>query len=219
MAEFPTSDAGVRALRAELLGELAASTYPKESIGLIARNHQLTVEDVRALVGNYGYPDKKEMRRHLFELGVSTPPPTPAPALAPRPAPTADSTNAIERLLAEGGKSQRARTKNLAEKINTLLGDLRELVLTERKETAAAVAALAERTRLKAEVDALEAQLAEKKALLKPAAKKAAAAPAPSTDNKAIREWAAKHSVACTAFGRVPRDVVEAYEVATRGAA
>lgn len=220
MAEFPTSDDGIRALRIKVLRSLAASTHPAHAMGAVAGHNDLTIDEAKALVVDYGYPDIKEMRRHLFELGVSTPPPpaqAPVPALGP--APTADSTNAVERLLAEGGKSKRARTKNLADKISTLLVDLRELVLTERRETAAAVVAAAERARLKAEVDDLEAQLAKKKAQLKPAAKKTAARPTSREDAQAIRAWAVKHSIACPDRGRLPGDVIEAYELAAAGAA
>jgi hypothetical protein len=208
MSGFPVSDEAIRALRLKILRSLVAATYPEHALGSVAGHNDLTIDDAKAMVAAYGYPDHARMRNHILVLEGKTPAPAPAPK-------TADSHNAVERLLAEAGKSKRARTKSLAAKILVQLNVLRQQVLTERQETEASVAAAVERARLKAEVDQLEAALAEKKKLLRPGAKAAD----PSIDNKAIREWAAKHSVACPAFGRVPRDVIEAYELATKGAA
>lgn len=216
MTNFPTSDVEIRALRVRVLRALGAAAHPKEAIGLVASNHKLTVEDVRSLVAQHGYPDPKEMRRHAFELDTNgtVPPTRPAPTALPQ---ATQQSLVIERLLGAGEKSAKARTRNLAKKIREQLADLRALVIDERNAADAAAAAEAERVRLQAEVDHLEQQLAEKKKALG-GSKAGRASTTPKGDAAAIRAWAGEHSVFCPAFGRVPRDVVEAYELATRQA-
>lgn len=219
---FPTSDEDIRALRVKILRALGAAKYPAQAIGSVAGNNNLTVEDVKALVANYGWPDPKEMSRHAFELAsgpaYAASPPRPA---APRPsAPPPPPAGAIEQLLGTAEKSAKARTRRLVARIRESLIELREIVITEKKEAEAAQAQAEEQVRLKAEVDALEQQLAEKKAQLKkPGTTKARASTTPQGNAKTIRAWAAAHSVACPTHGRVPRDVVEAYETAIGGGA
>lgn len=214
MSEFPTSDADIRALRVKILRALAASAHPRMAIGSVAGHNGLTVDDVKSLIKDYGWPEPHEMARHVLELQGQTPP-APRPA-RPTPQPPAAQGNGTERLLDAADKSGRARTRNLAAKIREHLKDLREMVILERREAEAAAAAAAERARLKAEVDELEKQLAQKKALLKPSAPKKS--PKAAAGNRVIRDWAAAQSVACPSFGRIPRDVVEAYELATKAA-
>lgn len=217
MTNFPTSDVEIRALRVRVLRALGAAAHPKESIGIVAANHQLTVEDVRSLVDKHGYPDPKEMRRHAFELDTngSVPPARPAPSAVPQqPA----QALIIERLLGAGEKSAKARTRNLAKKIRGNVAELHGLVVAERKEAEAATAAAEERVRLRAEVEELERQLAEKKAKLRPTTTTKKATDAPKNSAAEIRAWAATHSVACPAFGRLPGDVIEAFELANRQA-
>jgi hypothetical protein len=226
VSEFPTSDADIRALRIKILRALSAVDYPAQAIGSVAGRHQLTVEDVKSMVAAYGWPDPKEMRRYAFELEVGNIPGRSVPPAArppvPQPAPQQPSAQALalERLLNAAERSPRARTKKLAARIRANLNDLRELVIDERKASEAAAAKAAEQARLKAEVADLEAQLAKKKAELKPGAgPKSRESTTPEGNAKAIRAWASKHSVDCPERGRVPRDVVEAYQLATAGAA
>lgn len=219
---FPTSDEDIRALRVKVLRALAAAQYPKESIGLVAASHKLTVDDVKSLVEKYGYPDAQAMRRHAFELSTSadqpqTARPTPAPRpTAPRPTAARQpdqQPNMVEALLATGERSTKARTRNLSKKIAEMLVDLRAAVLDERKAHEQAE----RKARLKAEVAELERQLVEKKKALV-GRKPGKSSTTPAGNAAEIRAWAAKHSVACPAFGRVPGDVVEAYELSTRQA-
>lgn len=216
MSEFPTSDADIKALRVKILRALAASPHPRMAIGSVAGHNGLTVDDVKSLIKDYGWPEPHDMARHVLELQGQTPPAPPRPA-QPTPQPPAAQGNGTERLLDAADKSSRARTRNLAAKIREHLKDLRELVILERREAEAADAAAAERARLKAEVDELEKQLAQKKALLKPSTPKKTT-PKASAGNRVIRDWAAAHGVACPSFGRIPRDVVEVYELATKAA-
>lgn len=228
MSEFPTSDADIRALRIKILRALSAMDYPAQAIGSVAGRHQLTVDDVKSMVAAYGWPDPKEMRRYAFELevgnipGKSVPPAARPPVPQPVPQQPSAQALALERLLNAAERSPRARTKKLAARIRANLNDLRELVIDERKASEAAAAKAAEQARLKAEVAALEAQLAKKKAELRPGGgpgPKSRESTTPAGNAKAIRAWASKHSVECPERGRVPRDVVEAYELATAGAA
>lgn len=219
MSEFPTSDADIRALRIKILRQLGAKDYPAQAIGPVAAGHKLTVDDVKSLVGSYGWPDPKEMRRYAFELELGKVPAQSTPPAAQPPVPQQPSTQAlaIERLLNAAERSPHARTKKLAVRIRANLNDLRELVIAERKASEDAAAKAAEQARLKAEVAALEAQLAAKKAQLKPGVHRESTTP--KGNAKEIRAWASKHSVECPERGRLPRDVVEAYELATAGAA
>jgi hypothetical protein len=200
VAEFPVNDEDIKALRLQILRALAVATYPKEAIGPLAAKH--------------GYPDKAEMARRVIELSGSVPaiprplPPAPGntrspggPLDLPR-ASNATTPGSVEppnlthgTLLVAGEKSPKARTRRLAARIRAELAELRGLV------------------QLLAEVKKLEEELAAKKAALRTPVKKAAA-----SDNAAIRAWAAAKGIECTAFGRVPAAVREAYEAA-QGAA
>lgn len=250
MAEFPVSDEDIKALRLKLLRALAASQYPKEAIGPIAANNGLTVGDVRSVVEAYGYPDKAEMARHVIELSggqpVARPPATPQEIVARRtdpPAPpkfevfkrgeeiAAEPTvlgipmdARVETLLNAARKSGKARTRRLGVKIHELVAELRGLVNSEAAEREEAEKAAAEKAKLRAEVEALERQLAAKKALLNgkparaPKPKSAATGPIAEASPKEIRAWAAANGVECPAMGRVPAAVVTAFEAA-QGAA
>lgn len=225
MAEFPVSDEGIKALRVKVLRALAASTYPKEAIGPIAANNGQTVDDVRSLVKDYGYPDKSEMARFVIELSGGEvahpePPRTPLHVVDVNAGgPTSSTTSSsyrIETLLNAGDKSSKARTRRLAVKIREQVAELLGLVNSESAEREAAEKAGAEKAALLAEVKKLEQQLAAKKAALrgpaKPARSVAAPAKSTSTRNGAIRAWAAGQGIECTAYGRVPAAVVAAYD-------
>ncbi|HWD83297.1 MAG TPA: histone-like nucleoid-structuring protein Lsr2 [Kribbella sp.] len=220
--EFPVTDEEIVALRVKLLRALASSTYPKESIGPIAANHKVTVDDVKSLVDGYGYPDKKMMAQAALELAVggNPKPASPQQLVARRTAPPPDLSKAdppgwvIESVLADGEKASKARTRRLAVKIREQIAELRGLVNSEREEKKAAEKAAAEKARLLAEVKELEEQLAAKKAALRTPVKKASGTPAAKSDNAAIRAWAATQDMECPGFGRVPAAVREAYEAA-----
>jgi hypothetical protein len=214
---FPVTDEDIRALRVKLLRALGAAKYPAQVIGSLAGNNNLTVDDVKALVANHGWPDPQEMRRHAFELEGGTtvesrPRTVTSPAKETDPK-VEDEGRAILRILTAGEKSEKARTRKLAAKIRDEMNDLRDAVIGERKEREAAAEAAAERTRLETEVKRLEAELAAKRKLLGPKSRMTRTSTTPNGNAAEIRAWAAAHSIACPATGRVPRDVVEAYEL------
>lgn len=234
MANFPVKDDEIKALRIKILKALGVSQYPAQSIGSVASNNNLMVGDVKALVEGYGWPDPKAMASAAKELAAGQDPATPVSPqeLAARRTATLKETTAapvvrradaappssqvgftVDGLLGVGEKSEKARTRRLATKIREQVAELRGLVNTEAAEREAAEKAAAEKERLRAEVEQLEAQLAEKKAQLS-GKKKLAASRDRNGDAKQIREWAAAHSVDCPAFGRIPGDVREAYELA-----
>ena len=101
------------------------------------------------------------------------------------------------------------RVKKTVDKIRELLAGLR-----------ADMAAHQADARLRQEQAALEARLAEIKKQLRPAGRRTPAGSAPAgepagrVDSKAIRAWAAEQGIACSATGRIPASVVDAYHQA-----
>lgn len=227
MAEFPVTDEAIKALRIKVLQALASAPYPKEAIGPIAAGHSLVVDDVRALVAAYGYPNRAEMARHVIELTAGEPVVMPAAlpelgrrafdAIVQEPGNRGGSPLdlRVETLLNAASKSEKARTRRLGTKIHELVAELRGFINTETADRAAAEKAEAERSRLREEVTLLERQLAAKKALLTGKPKAAAvhrrAAAEAGLSPKEIRAWAATNDIECPAMGRVPQSVVEAY--------
>ena len=220
--EFPVSDAGILKLKIQILRELSASPYPREALPLLAAKHGITVDDAKALVERHGWPDAGAMGRAAEVLdgkAPAAPPPkvagngaatTAAVSLAAPPKPTPQA-NATEQMIAAAEKSAKARTRRLATKVRGDLAELRGLVIAERKEAEAAQVEAEKKARLEAEVAELELELAQKKALLRPAGVKPKRKPR-TDDAKKIRAWAAENGVACAGSGRVPAEVVEAYE-------
>lgn len=235
MTNFPVSDDDIRALRVKVLRALAAAQYPKEAIGSIATNHQLTVPDVKSLVENYGWPDKSEMARFAIELTGGGDPrpvrPRPAPAVngdaaaVPRtPVPTPPPVDyRVDTLLAAGEKSSKARTRRLAVRIREQVAELRGLINSESAEREAAEKAAAEKERLRAEVKQLEEQLAAKRAALREGqqarrtAAVSSAAQGPASRNAEIRDWASSQGIELNGRGRIPAAVVAAYDEANGG--
>jgi flagellar biosynthesis GTPase FlhF len=196
-------------------------------------------DTVTRLASNHGYPDREKLawaadilERNLTEArraaAVTTrttvPRPGPGPATPPpaRPAqgnPVADTT---ANLIARGKKSEKVRTKRLAEKAETALADLTAALKAEQdaRRAAAAKAAereqerattAAERAQRKARIDALEREIRQLRAAEK-ATKRAVAAAAPiGVDPKVVRAWAATAGVECGSHGRVPQAVVDQY--------
>ena len=101
------------------------------------------------------------------------------------------------------------RVKKTVDKIRELLAGLRADMATHQADA-----------RLRQEQAALEARLAEIKKQLRPAGRRTPAVSAPAgepagrVDNKAIRQWAAERGIACSATGRIPASVVDAYHQA-----
>lgn len=236
MSNTPVSDEETTRLRIRILRALAASRFPREAIGAIAANNNLTAEDVKALVADYGFPDAAKMAEAALELvagGKPTPAPpvpvaaAPAPVQAPRPTVSLAPTPAVmpatgdrtEALLTKAEKSDKARTRRLATKVREQLAELLGLVNSEEAERQATAAAAAEKARLRDEVEKLEAELAQKRAALKKSGGAAPATSSPAVDSKAVRAWAAENGVECKPFGRVSPEVVAAYEAAMAKAA
>lgn len=111
-------------------------------------------------------------------------------------------TDTIDTLLNEAAKSCRAATRRKAERARDLIGDLRDTLGRERADDEA-------RKKAREEVEKLQRQLAEAKAVLRDGAT--------VSDAAAIRAWAAENGVECPARGRISASVREAYEAAERG--
>lgn len=203
MNAFPVGDAEIRELRAKVLRDLAATAHPRTSLGAVAHKHNISVDDVKSLVAEHGWPDPAEMRLAAYQMDgkvqvVTGSRPTPAPP--PPPA----GTGAIERLLADAAKSDKARTRKIAERINTQLVDLRALVIAERDEAAARAEAAERKKKLKAEAAELEKKLAAVRAELSDS----------GIPSKTIRAWAADNGIECSVRGQLSAAVREAYAAA-----
>ena len=228
---FPVSDEEILALKVKVLRDLAAAQYPREALGAIALKYDLSFDDARALVQQHGWPEARSMGKaaDVLEGKIPAEPERPkvplngasgarttesASALAAPPKPTPNA-NGTELMIAAAEKSTKARTRRLAIKVRKDLAELQGLVVAERKEAEAAQVKAEETARLKAEVAELELELAQKKALLRPTAAKRSEPAKPRDDSaKKIRAWAADNDIACAASGRVPQQVVEAYQAA-----
>lgn len=236
MTGFPVTDDDINRLRIKILRALAAARFPREAIGVVAKNNELTVDDVKSLVAQYGWPNAAQMAEAALELaGGGTPTPAPRPHVdirpeaAPPPRPTssvstttspmppAQALHRTDAVLDRAEKSDKARTRRLAIKVREQLAELLGLVNAEEEEQKVTARAAAEKGRLRAEVEQLEAELAKKRAELKgskPKPAKAAERPPAQHNPKEIRAWAADNNVECSPYGRVPSEVYAAYTAA-----
>lgn len=150
----------------------------------VAQATGLPRADVEAIADVYDWPDKDRLRWAVDELsktaggaipvkrvpsGVVHRLPTAAPAPAKAAAPTAPveaapaAADTVADLLARAAKSDKARTRNLAGKIDDLLDDLRARLDDEAKAREDAEKAKRERARRDAEIAELEKRIAELK--------------------------------------------------------
>lgn len=137
--------------------------------------------------------------------GASTPPAA-GPATTPLTQP-----DEIRVLLNTAKGHESKRIQNAANKVIDDLDRLRALIRDDQEKHAERRKAEAAKAAARAEVDRLEAQLAEAKAKLRgPATTKSA--PADGVSAAEVRAWAAQHDVDCPAVGRVPNAVREAYD-------
>lgn len=122
---------------------------------------------------------------------------------APRP-------DGIASLISEAQKSSRKRTRNKADRLSDLVGELRTILRAEKEQEAA-------ESEARAEIERLERELAKAREKLRGGATSASVRTVRNGPPAAeVRAWAAKHNVACPAVGRVPAAVIEAFENGTR---
>lgn len=115
---------------------------------------------------------------------------------------TENSTDAIAALISRAQKSSRKRTRTKADKVSDLVADLRHLLDVEEHEDKAREVA-------RKDVERLERELREAKAILKGGSATPATTEGPSAAD--IREWARAEGVDCPAMGRIPESVRAAY--------
>jgi Lsr2 len=176
----------------------------------------------RALVANTvdqlcGY-DRARAARVVEDLEAGRPP---APAREPEPAPEptgepepqkpappdpGPEPRNFEELLAAATTSGIPAATKLADRIRHDVDELAALLATARAEQAA-----------RAKVDRLRAALAKAEAELTSitgtGGARGSALP-PGVEGKAVRAWAAEQGLACPAHGRIPKDVIAAYQAA-----
>lgn len=140
-------------------------------------------------------------------------PPQPAPARATSQTvhtvlPVQPHGGRLELLLARAVKHETALVKKARERALDAVGRLETTVAAAEDLAARRQKVAADRAAAKARVEALEKQLREARAALRP---KRRPEPAPAVAPKEVRAWARANGVECPASGRVPRTVVEAY--------
>lgn len=165
---------------------------------------QEVVNEVASAVGFQRPRARELLREHDVAVARARATPTTAPLVAVR--------NDIEGILARA-EHIGGRIGQHAARIRTAVTDL------ERHLAAHAEIAVAQ-----AEVDRLQAALAEATEKLRKAKAPLTAdtpvpPPGPIVDFKAVRRWAAANSVECPSAGRVPNKVIAAYREATGAAA
>lgn len=151
-----------------------------------------------------------------------TPPPAeadPEPVSAPPPVPTIEDLEAavyqpdfgpvprsFEELLAAADASGIPAATKLADRLRQDVDELAVLLAAARAEAAA-----------RAKVEQLRAELAAAEAELNSITRTSGRAPStlpPGLDPKAVRAWALERGLACPTHGRIPKDVVAAYQAA-----
>ncbi len=175
---------------------------------------------------DHGYPDVARMRWAadiLDKKSTAIPEsayPTPRPAAQPvthRPAvaaapSVAASTPSYSHVLDAAKVSTKARTRNLGEKITTLLQQLETALKDETQQQKRAAAKARQDAEKKTRIAQLEAELAALKG--KAGAKAKAATVTDEAPAAEVRAWARDAGVQCPANGRVPGTVREAYNTA-----
>lgn len=171
---------------------------------------------------HHGYPDRAKLAWAADVVAknaeaddvppAATSAPTSAPARGERP-------DAIAQLLADAAASRRKRTRELGQRASKALDLVRAELRTERERDAQAEARKAAEAKVRAEVARLEKRLAELKRGLPKSTAVPPGATALGVDPKAVRRWAAANGVECTATGRVPRVVLDAYLAAQQATA
>jgi hypothetical protein len=140
-----------------------------------------------------------------------------APATA-TPPPAEPTRDAIALMLARADDSSSRAAKRTAERIRTLITTLRDQLNAVAEADRLAKAEAAEREKVLAEIAAARKALDEAneraKALGLRKSRGTAATVRGSSDNAAIRQWAAEQGLACPARGRVPADIRAAFEAA-----
>lgn len=120
----------------------------------------------------------------------------------------APATHPLTALLDEAEESSVARHRRKAERIRTLIAELRTDLECDRERREA-------EERAREEVAELEKALAEAKAALRQAKGQGKVAPiavGSGVSAADLRAWAARNGIACPATGRVPAKVREAFE-------
>ena len=131
---------------------------------------------------------------------------TTTPAVLPGPR----RPDGIAGLLDAADATGDPRMKKTADKIRELLAELRADVAGHR-----------EHAELLQEQERLQARLAEIKQRLRPSTRRPATGQGPAgsadrtpVDSKTIRAWAAEQGITCSATGRVPQSITDAYHQA-----
>lgn len=220
------------AAKVALLKHLSAG----KGLDVVATITKLSREQVLDVASHHGYPDKDKLawavdvlekkldaeaavpdrteeanRQASSERRVAlAEAPTPAPAALTRP-------DEIRVLLNTAKGHESKRIQNAANKVLDDLDKLRTLIREDQEKHAARRAAAAEKAAARAEVERLEAQLAEAKAKLRGGTGPKSKTTTTISDGPSaaeVRAWAAKNDVECPAVGRVPAAVRAAYDEA-----
>jgi hypothetical protein len=218
----PTTPAGVddipRATKAAILRALASYTRPKLEAPNLAHRYGLTIDLVNELATRHGgieQPARLRKAAEILERGGE--PPAPAAAAASTSTVTTAAPvpgDLLTALIERGKNAKRAGTRTKAARLETLVRDLEAALDAEAEQARKAAAAKAEREKAAAEVKKLQEQLRAARAKLGKTPKPATTAGA---DPKTVRAWARENGVDCPTSGRLPGNVIDAYQAAQNG--
>ncbi|PWU52752.1 hypothetical protein DLJ47_18075 [Micromonospora sp. S4605] len=133
--------------------------------------------------------------------GTTTAPTVPMPADTAQEIPARPASQSLEQLLALAKGSEASRTRQLADKITSLVQELTSRVEAEQAAEARRRELAEKEARLTAELAALR--------------QKMGTGPEAAAHRAAIRQWAQANGYAVRERGRIPRNVVQAWAAAT----
>ena len=195
-----------------------------KSLDAVAAIVSLSRETVLDIASHHGYPKPGSLAKaaEMLAAKVDAENTIPVERDTPRVVPTHSVSSgatpkplgdALATLINEGKAHPAKRIQAAANKVLDDIARLRTLIAEDAEKNAERRKAETEKKAARAEVEKLEAQLREAKAKLRGSTPAAA----PSGDGpsaKEVRAWAAKAGVECTATGRVPQSVRDAYDAA-----
>lgn len=207
-----------RAKKAAILRALASYSRPKLEAPNLAHRYGLTIDQVNDLATRHGgieQPARLRKAAEILERGGEPPAPAPGPAVPVQATtPPTAAPDDLEALIEAGKNARRAGTRTKATRLERLATELRTALDTEAEQARKAAAVKAEREKAAAEVKKLQEQLRAAKAKLGKTPK-----PTITTglDPKQVRAWARENGVDCPTRGRLPGNVIDAYQAAQNG--
>jgi hypothetical protein len=210
--------------KATILRELADGIH----VAVVAEHVGLPRDRVIQAASAHGYPDRAKLAWAADIVAKGGDPTgavprtgatSPVTAAAKTPTAAVDTLAAlIHRAARSSSKRAQAKGRQLADLADRLTAQLdaetdaaRQAAVEAARKAKEKAAKAAAQAAARAEVERLEAQLAQARSKLQRSSAVPPGARDLGLDPKAIRRWAASADVPCTVAGRVPRAVIDAY--------